>query len=581
LILFNNGQMKFVTDPVLKSTGDLQPEIVYDDYRKKTWVPGEYLLLGDENGFIIFKDKQNNPVKSPRRMLYIGNGKIIISTLANELLLITRDNDILKIHPPSNFNPERIFRFFSDSTDNFWISYPGAGLLQCRLVKDSLQIINKFSTANGLTNDFIQSMSFDKQGRLWLSTMAGVAVLDFKNKAEQEAPVFLYGKEEGIPASGLEYGRLLCDNNGDMWYSTQNALMKFPVSEMHFNNLPPHVTIENISLNNQETNWKKYTDSLSGVFQLPVNPVMKYYENTMTISYKAATMTNADNIQYSYLLNGINKNWSNSSKSNTITFTKLKPGNYTFFVRVRTNSLSWSTPALFSFTIRKPYWQQWWFTMLIIIASLSIVYGLYRIRINHINKERKIRDQIASDLHDDLGSTLNSVKVYANVASIEKDNKQYLEKIKESIQEAISGVRDIIWVLDEKKDSLEHLFTRINQFANPVCDANHIKFIQQIDNPLYNHQLHREEKRNLYMIIKEVINNSIKYAECKNISVIATAEKKKLQINITDDGKGFDVQMVMKGNGMHNILKRAHEIHYHIEINSIPGKGTTVNLEKT
>jgi ligand-binding sensor domain-containing protein/two-component sensor histidine kinase len=582
LILFSNGQTKIINDAVLNTAGDLQPDIVYDDYRKKIWVPGETLLTGDENGFTLYKDSQNVSIKNPYRILNLSNGKLLISTSKNELLLITSAGNIRKLNVPENFYPEKIYRFFSDSSDNIWISYTGTGLLKCRLLNDSrLKILNKYNTDNGLANNFIHSLAFDKQGRLWLSTMAGIAVLEFEDNVTQDASIFLFGKNEGIPAGGLEYGRLLCYDDGEMWYCTQNALMKFQTNKMQFNNLPPRISIENVLLNNQQTDWEKYTDSLSGIFQLPVNPVMKYHENTITIDFKAATMTNAENVQYSYLLSGINNYWSNSSKNNTITFTNLKPGNYTFFVRASTNSLNWCTPALFSFTITSPYWQKGWFKWLVLGIIAGTLYFLYRFRIKQLKKEKAIRDQIASDLHDDLGSTLNSVKIYANVASIEKDNNQYLDKIKESIQEAISSVRDIVWVLDEKKDTLEHLFTRINQFASPVCDANHIQFIQHIDNLLYNHQLHREEKRNLFMIIKEVINNSIKYADCKNISVTAEVEKKKLKITITDNGKGFDVQRVLKGNGMDNIRKRANEIHYHIEINSKAGTGTTVLLEKT
>jgi ligand-binding sensor domain-containing protein len=581
IILLNKGQLSFISDTVLNSTDDFEPDIVYDDYREKVWLPGKQLLCGDENKFVVFKDAKNKIIKDPRRMLYMNNGKIIVSTASDELILINSTNETLKINTPANFSPGRIYRFYSDSSGNIWISYPGMGLLQCRLLNDSsLNIVNKFSTESGLTNDFIQSLTFDQQGRLWLSTMAGIAVLDFKNKAALGVPIYLFGNEEGIPASGLEYGRLVCDDNGDMWYSTQNALMKFRVSEMKFGNQPPQVTIENILLNNKETNWKKYTDSLKGVFQLPVNPKMKYFENTITISFKAATMTNAENVQYSYLLTGINDSWSNSSKTNTITFTKLNSGNYTFFVRARTNNMSWSTPALFSFTIRKPYWQQWWFIALSVMTGAGIIYLGYRIRVGQLKKEKQIRDQIASDLHDDLGSTLNSVKVYSNVASIEKDNKQYLEKINENTLEAISSLRDIIWVLDEKKDTIEHLFNRINLFALPLCEANDIQFVQQVHKSINTNLLGREEKRNLFMIIKEAINNSIKYADCKTISLSAIEEKKKLIILISDDGKGYIADTLNEGHGIKNILRRSAEIHYLAKIDSLNGKGTSIRLEK-
>jgi len=172
------------------------------------------------------------------------------------------------------------------------------------------------------------------------------------------------------------------------------------------------------------------------------------------------------------------------------------------------------------------------------------------------------------------------VKVYANIASIEKDNKQYLEKINENTQEAISSLRDIIWVLDEKKDTLEHLLNRVSYFALPLCDANHIQFLLQVDNSVFSTLLEREEKRNLFMIIKEAINNSLKYSACKSITLSLSRDNKKLVILISDDGNGYSKHVMNEGHGIKNILRRSSEIHYKTKIDSINGKGTTIRLEK-
>jgi signal transduction histidine kinase len=211
---------------------------------------------------------------------------------------------------------------------------------------------------------------------------------------------------------------------------------------------------------------------------------------------------------------------------------------------------------------------------------MAIAYTLYRLRIRQLKKEEKIRRQLASDLHDDLGSTLNSVKVYANLALMEKENTTHLQKIKESTQEAISGVRDMIWILDDKKDSPGDLLGRIKQFAEPLCMANHISFTAITDPSASGYQLGKEEKRYLYMILKESVNNSIKYADGRNITVHVSVSQNKLSVMIVDDGKGFDAQTVKEGNGLKNIRNRAQEIHYRVAIDSSPGNGTRIHLQK-
>ena len=580
LLLYDGKDSRDLTEKMFPNSRDIYIDITFDEFRNKIWITSDSLSVGDENGFSIFKSSDNRIIKNPSRIIAMPGGKIIVATDANELLLIDSTNQIKNLNTSGLFVPENIQNFYKDSTGYFFISSVEAGLIQCRLIKnDSLVIINRFNTGNGLKNNFVNSVSFDKQNRMWVSTMGGIAVIDYKrNNAAETQLVYYFGMNDGLPEF-TGYRHLACDVEGNMWYTTLYSVSKFPVNKTQFYHDPPVVNIEDITLNMKETDWSKYSDSLT-TFHLPVNPVMQYNENTITISFKAATMTNAENVQYSYLLSGINNYWSNNSKSHTITFAKMNPGNYTFFVRACTSSMNWGNPAMFSFTIRKPYWQQGWFTALIILFSAGIIYGIYRIRISQLNKEKQIRDQIASDLHDDLGSTLNSVKVYANIAAIEKDNKQYLEKINENTQEAIRSLRDIIWVLDEKKDTLEHLLNRISQFAVPLCDAHHIQFSLQIDKAIYNNLLGREEKRNLFMIIKETINNSIKYAECNTISLSMTEEKKKLLIQISDDGKGYISDTLNDGHGIKNILRRSSEIHYMAKIDSVNGKGTIVSLKK-
>ncbi|HMF72335.1 MAG TPA: tetratricopeptide repeat protein, partial [Flavitalea sp.] len=115
----------------------------------------------------------------------------------------------------------------------------------------------------------------------------------------------------------------------------------------------------------------------------------------------------------------------------------------------------------------------------LLMACLTI-FSLYRIRINQVRKEHKIRSKLASDLHDDLGGTLNSVKIFANLALMEGEKEKHLQRIKQSTQEAISGLKDIIWIMDDKKDTLEDLVSRINHFVIPLIESTPMQFKQEI-----------------------------------------------------------------------------------------------------
>jgi signal transduction histidine kinase len=213
-----------------------------------------------------------------------------------------------------------------------------------------------------------------------------------------------------------------------------------------------------------------------------------------------------------------------------------------------------------------------------LLISCLAIFSIYRIRINQVRKEHKIRTKLARDLHDDLGGTLNSVKVFTNLALMGDEKEKHLQRIKESMQEAITGLKDIIWIMDDKKDTLEHLVTRINHFVIPLFESTTMQFKQEINEDALDYHLGSEERRNLYMIIKEAINNSVKYSEATDLYLNILLTKGKPSITVRDNGKGFDNQTAFEGNGLKNFKMRADQIQYNLIVKSM--EGTVIQLQK-
>lgn len=129
----------------------------------------------------------------------------------------------------------------------------------------------------------------------------------------------------------------------------------------------------------------------------------------------------------------------------------------------------------------------------------------------------------------------------------------------------------MIWVLDDSLDTVDELITRLKQFAIPVAAASNIEAIIKADSEVNSRQLIKEEKRNLFLICKEAINNSIKYSGASRIDVTITGSGKKIQIVVADNGKGFNVDEVKKGYGLKNMQYRAGQIKYKVILNSLHG----------
>ena len=261
----------------------------------------------------------------------------------------------------------------------------------------------------------------------------------------------------------------------------------------------------------------------------------------------------------------------------------LNPATYHLQLKAANEDDIWSAPIELTLIFLPKWYQTWWFKTIIGLVVLGLLYGLYRYRLSQIKKEQQIRQRIASDLHDDIGSTLNSIKVFANLSLMKPEsNTAYLVQLKEGVQSAIVGVRDMVWVLDDKQDTFSHLVQRVEQFISPLASAQGIDFEKSLDASLSDSILQKEEKRNLYLIIKEAFNNSVKYSGATSLQLqIKKTLYDKYAIVIRDNGKGFDVSTIKNGNGLNNLRYRAAQIKYSIDISSSPGNGTTITLHKS
>lgn len=229
----------------------------------------------------------------------------------------------------------------------------------------------------------------------------------------------------------------------------------------------------------------------------------------------------------------------------------------------------------------RPHWYQTaWVKVSAALLLIALAFLFYRYRIAQLKKQHQIRKDIASDLHDDIGSTLNAVKLFTHLAQNDPGNRTHLQKIETFLVEATAGLRDMIWVLDNSEDNVQELFDRLKKFAVPAAAAKGIalEFVADVD--VYEAQLTKTEKRNLLLIAKETINNAIKHSDCRHITVHLSRQKNKFSLLITDDGKGFVANGKAEGNGLRNLDRRAQQINYRLELRSAPNEGTKLLVEE-
>lgn len=204
-------------------------------------------------------------------------------------------------------------------------------------------------------------------------------------------------------------------------------------------------------------------------------------------------------------------------------------------------------------------------------------------RLTKLLAEEKLRNVIARDIHDEMGSTLTSIHVLSNLVakSDASQSTSYLERIREYSGKMLESMNDIIWTINPQYDTVERLLLRMKEFSVEMLEPAGIACNFQIDNHYDAPALKPEERKFLYLIFKESLNNIVKYSKATTVSIMLDKNEKKLFMVITDNGIGFEQDTIRRGNGLRNMQTRAEAINATLVIQSGTGRGTVIRLEKS
>ena len=198
----------------------------------------------------------------------------------------------------------------------------------------------------------------------------------------------------------------------------------------------------------------------------------------------------------------------------------------------------------------------------------------------------QVKNKISGELHDDFGSSLSGISMYSYMASdllrsgeYEKA-KQSLGVIQKSADEMVLSLRELVWTIDPKQGSFETLVDHLEEYGKSISAAKNISFKILYDHAVFKHVLSTMVRQQLYLFVKEAINNAVKYSNATAIELTVTENEMEgaLEFFVRDNGKGFDAKQVKRGNGLENMQQRAGEIGSEFILKSKGNEGTLIGL---
>ncbi|QMW01736.1 sensor histidine kinase [Spirosoma foliorum] len=252
-----------------------------------------------------------------------------------------------------------------------------------------------------------------------------------------------------------------------------------------------------------------------------------------------------------------------------------------------------SRPARLKIIVESPLWLRWWFLPMMFLYGLVFVsaglYLLYRYRLRQQLRLLSVRENIARDLHDDMGSYLSSISMLSqsvlNIAQKDPKHARLLvDKIGETARQVMDSMSDIVWSVNPENDSMTQVVVRMRDVATDLLGTQDITLHQDIDEAVPHIHLPLEQRRDFFLIYKEALTNIAKYASASHVWVRLQRSGSLLILVVQDDGVGFDTQQPvgqnpLGGNGLKNMHTRAQKLGGTLSIQSTRGGGTTLTLQ--
>lgn len=224
------------------------------------------------------------------------------------------------------------------------------------------------------------------------------------------------------------------------------------------------------------------------------------------------------------------------------------------------------------------------FTALVLILVIGLLLiNRYRTtaRARRLAEIEAVRNDIARDLHDDIGSTLSTINIISKLAMHENPsgNNIQLSRIADQSSKTMESMSDIVWSINPNNDSFEKVLIKMKVFTAEILEPLNIQYRFLETGVEKGITLNAKQRKNLFLIFKEAVNNAAKYSKATEVIITFVLENKTITMKIADNGIGFDSQRVIAGNGLHNMETRAHDLEAKFLLKSEKGSGTSIFLE--
>ena len=561
----NNGAFQRISGSWKQYIAELGDDRVYSILRARAGA----IYFATRQGVTVLREGKFNALlrgNSLRRDFYYAicerkNGDFLFGT--RQGVIVSRYDGLDTLDRQDGMIDEHVWSIKEGPDDGLYVGTNAGGLHVFKNGKLSI-----YNMDSGLSDNTVYGVEFDSRGRCYLATNKGVNVLTFDPSGVR---VRVIRKADGLASDECSQGAVFKDGTGKLWFGTIGGVSCIDPEKESASGTVPRVHITRFRVFENDVRFES----------LQPNHLFDYNENYLKFDFVGINFSAPDRVLYRYRMSGVDKSWVETDRD-FVQYSNLNDGSYVFELMASNEWGQWSDPLQFNFSIKPPFWETWWFLLLMTLTiGGTIAYVLFT-KFQQALAVERLRSKIAADFHDTIGAGLTQVHVLSQVAVAQADRKDDLLKHLQSIDTVsktlYEEMRDIVWLINPKKDTLYDLLIRLQESNEDLLNESDITFEMTNLKDLDKVRLPMEHRQQIYMIFKEALNNSFKYSRCDAIKLDVEAQAGTLNIVYTDNGVGFDPATVKRGNGLNNMEERATSIGGFIEMETAQGQGMKLTL---
>jgi ligand-binding sensor domain-containing protein/signal transduction histidine kinase/DNA-binding response OmpR family regulator len=481
---------------------------------------------------------------------------------------------------------------FEDSRQNLWFATDG-GL--CKYQKDK-KLFTRYTTKNGLPDNLIFRILEDGKKNLFVSTSKGLVCLN-----PESGDIRTYTKSNGLLSDQFNYNSAYKDTDGRMFFGSVKGLISFKPDEFIKNTGIPPVYITGLEINNNEISANGAGSHLNESIIYAKNISLPYDQSTLSIDFAALSYTVPEMNEYSYKMEGLDKDWTFLKSNRKVYYTKLPPGNYLFKVKGSNSSGIWNQKeASLEIRISPPYWQSIWAYILYGVFISGVGYLLIKSYLNRLVEKNRRRFELL-DMEKEREIYHSKIEFFTNIAH---EIRTPLTLIKMPLDRLIgkknsnAEINYNLKTMERNTNRLIDLTNQLLDFRNTEMDKFSLNFVKtdisELITETYNSfQLAAEQKDILFKlelprialqayvdpealkkILSNLFNNAIKYAETKVVIRLNNFNSEDRLFTITIQNDGYIIPYDLK--------EKIFEPFYRIkETDKQPGNGIGLPLSRS